>query len=187
MDAEQAYLASLKQHITNVQTAGRELGVKEEQLEIHDQSKYTIYEFSQYAKYFWNDDGTPKKPEQRTILEEYNFTISWKHHLQVNRHHWQSWIFPDQYAPKNMVKGGYITPHGVLQMPERYALEMIADWMGASMSYQDTWWMGPWLERNMKRIVLHPKTVDYVKRTLIEVDSDYYQIMLDNQFKYELG
>jgi hypothetical protein len=66
--------------------------------------------------------------------------------------------------------------NGVLPMPENFALEMIADWMGAGKSYTGSEDMTDWLIKNLPRITLHSKTFSYVKNVLIEIG---YQSVFD--------
>lgn len=149
IDALRKYQESLEAHILYVQQAGRRLGVAEHQLEIHDQSKYSMEEFPFYAMYF-HGHGDPD-----------GFAAAWLHHMNHNPHHWQHWIFPDGFTPK-----GSKVENGVVEMPERYALEMVADWMGASMAYTGSWDMTKWLWENMPRIRAHSNTANYLRGVL---------------------
>ena len=45
-----------------------------------------------------------------------------------------------------------------MEMPRRYALEMVADWMGAGRAITGRWECAEWYERNRDSIVLHPAT-----------------------------
>ena len=186
MNQYTAYIINLREHIENVQEACKQLNVHIEQAAIHDQSKFSPEEFEQYANNFWNSDGTQKKPEQRSPLSIYNFTIAWSHHIHHNPHHWQHWIFSDGYAPESMVTRGYITKDGAMVMPSKFATEMIADWMGASKTYTGSWDMSDWLKKNMKRIVLHPYTAEDVRQTLSLLDTKYSKLVETCSFKNEL-
>lgn len=140
------YLSSLVSHIKYVQEAGKKLGVPEEQLEIHDQSKFSIAEFGFYAKHF-HGGGDPD-----------GFALAWLHHIHKNPHHWQHWIFPDGFTPKD----SNLVESGVVAMLDNFALEMIADWMGASRVYTGSWNMHDWLIKNAPRIRLHSETRGFV-------------------------
>ena len=181
-----AYIVSLREHIENVQEACEQLGVDRNQADIHDQSKFSPEEFESYANYFWNSDGTPAKKEDHTTMKQYEFIHAWLHHIHYNPHHWQHWIFPDGYAPENMVASKYITRDGTMPMPERFVLEMVADWMGASKSYTGSWDMGIWLIENIKRITLHPYSTESLRRILSSLDSSYISIVNIHLFKHEL-
>ena len=144
------FVRSLRLHIQYVQDAGRMLGVQEEQLIRHDLSKYSDQEFHAYAQHF-DGGGCPNE-----------FAIAWLHHIHYNEHHWQHWMFPDGYSPKDSN-----VENGVIEMPEHFALEMIADWMGASYAYTQSWDMTDWLVKNIPQIRLHSKTQKYVYHILV--------------------
>jgi hypothetical protein len=141
---------SVNLHIAYVREAGAKLGVPSEQLEAHDQSKFSIAEFPYYARQFHGDHGDPD-----------GFAQAWLHHLHNNPHHWQFWMFPDGFVPR-----GSKVENGVIEMPYNYALEMIADWMGASFAYTGSWDMSEWLFKNIPKITLHSNTAEYVRQTL---------------------
>lgn len=54
----------------------------------------------------------------------------------------------------------------VLEMPETYAREMVADWMGAGRGYTGKWDVQEWYDKNKERILLHPRTRQYVESLL---------------------
>lgn len=149
-DCANAYLVSLHKHIEAVQEAGRKIGVNETQLIDHDRSKFSIEEFPYYARQFHGDKGDPD-----------GFAGAWLHHIHNNPHHWQHYMFPDGFTPK-----GSNVENGVVEMPYHFALEMIADWMGASYAYTGSWDMTDWLWKNIPKIILHSNTAEYVRETL---------------------
>jgi hypothetical protein len=151
-DAAKAFYESLMKHITAVQEAGRLIGVPEVQLLIHDNSKFSDEEFPAYARHF-HGGGDPD-----------GFARAWLHHMNHNPHHWQHWMFPDGFTPK-----GSDVENGVVEMPQNYALEMVADWMGASMAYTGSWDMTEWLKKNMPKIKVHSKTAVYLRKVLADL------------------
>lgn len=155
MTAE-GYLESLCNHIQYVREAGEKLGVSEAQLKGHDDSKWSHEEFPYYALNFFGDKSAVDQGKASS-----NFAQAWLHHIHHNPHHWQHWIFPDGYTPKESS-----VENGIVQMPNIYALEMIADWMGASMAYTGSWDMQKWLWENMPKIRLHSITADFVRGQL---------------------
>lgn len=156
------YYRSVTDHIANVVKCGRKLGVPEEQLQIHDKSKFSNEEFPHYAMYFHSGiDKSPLDAAEQSGLVSNAFARAWLHHIHHNPHHWQHWIFPDGYSPK-----GSDVESGIVHMPPSYALEMIADWMGASIAYTGSEDMTQWLYKNMPRISLHSRTADYVRGIL---------------------
>ncbi len=145
-----AFLDSLIAHITYVREAGFKLGVPDDQLRYHDLSKFSLEEFPFYARNFFGDKADPD-----------GFACAWLHHIHANKHHWQHWIFPDGFTPK-----GSTVENGVIEMPSRYAKEMIADWMGASKAYTGSFDMMDWLHKNMPSIRVHSKTAAYLRQEL---------------------
>lgn len=144
------YIETLQAHIRCVVEAGRKLGVPRQQLAIHDDSKWSETEFPGYALHF-KGGGAPDR-----------FANAWLHHIHCNPHHWQHWIFSDGYTPN-----GSNVENGLVEMPSYYALEMIADWMGASMAYSGTDDMSDWLVNNIPRIRVHSRTAEYLR---VELD-----------------
>jgi hypothetical protein len=69
-------------------------------------------------------------------------------------------------------------------MPSMYALEMIADWMGASMAYTGSWDMTDWLYKNMPNIRLHSFTAKYVREVLDMLG--YADTIYAQRFAHEL-
>lgn len=149
------FYAKLIEHITYVQEAGDKLGVPPTQLRQHDMSKFSMHEFLAYAKHF-HGTGAPD-----------DFAPAWLHHMHHNPHHWEHWMFPNGFV----VKGSSMEP-GLVAMPSKYALEMIADWMGASRAYTGTEEMSEWLEKNIPKISLHSSTAAYVRGVLGDLGYD---------------
>lgn len=165
-EIEQKFIDSLGEHIQYVQEAGEMIGVHPELLAVHDNSKWSDAEFSRYAKHF-HGGGDPD-----------GFAYAWLHHIHNNPHHWQHWIYPDGFTPK-----GSEVENGVLQMPFYYAREMIADWMGASMAYTDSWDMAEWLLNNIPKIRVHSRTADFLRAELDNLG--YADIVYTHKFASE--
>lgn len=163
-------LKYLLRHKWYVFKAGLKLGVPLHQLVLHDYSKFFPVEWFGYARKFY---GTylPLEEWKRVFpgdsrlyygvhvrtQEEVDeaFDRAWLHHQKWNAHHWQYWV---------MIKdsGESIA----LEMPERFAREMVADWSGASMAirgYDDTL---NWYAKNRKKMILHASTRSLVERLL---------------------
>lgn len=155
------------EHIDAVQQCGRKLGIDEKQLAAHDLSKFSDEEFPQYARQF-NASSTEKDPN--------GWARAWLHHIHCNPHHWQYWIYSEGYAPR-----GADAPGGVLEMPEEYVWEMIADWQGASLIYDKTTDMSKWLTKNVDKIVVHPQTAQYLETILS--DLGYGDLFILHRFK----
>lgn len=149
-EAASGYLDSLIAHIRYVREAGSRLRVLPHLLRQHDQSKFSIVEFPAAVGRFRAGDPNPDL-----------YAAAWLHHVHNNPHHWQHWMFPDGFVPR-----GSSVEAGVMEMPREYVLEMVADWMGSSKAYTDSWDIAGWLTQNMSRIHLHTRTAQAVREIL---------------------
>lgn len=175
------YLKYVIRHKWFVWLAGQRTGAPGWRLLIHDWTKFLPVEWGPYTEFFYGK----KPPKGRcslcgaTRIEESNgrygvctligckepdfdvrrereikqrFDRAWLHHQKWNKHHWQYWVMPED-TPSN--------PSGnpkVLEMPEKYVREMIADWMGAGRAITGKWGINEWYSKNKNNIKLHPKT-----------------------------
>ena len=83
----------------------------EENINRHDQSKYSDEEFDGYRQWFYPYDNEEKNKKQ--------FDGAWEHHYKNNPHHPEYWI-----------RDGYIE-----DMPPIYIAEMLLDWESMSMHF----------------------------------------------------
>ena len=75
-DQIESFTDSLVIHIRYVQEAGRKLGIPEDNLEVHDWSKWTDKEFPYYARKFFPGQH-PIEPER---IED-DFARAWLNHI----------------------------------------------------------------------------------------------------------
>jgi len=136
------FVASLQKHLQYVREAGEQLGVKETLMHNHDRSKFSMEEFPYYVRQFQGDKDDPDGWDQ-----------AWLHHIHNNPHHPEHWEIPG-------VRGK------CLRMPEYFAKEMIADWMGASKAYTGSFDMAEWLGKNYYRMEFHSDTRAFVSGIL---------------------
>ena len=160
--AAENYLNDLVRHIHCVRQAGDSLRVLPRLLRQHDQSKFSLIEFPAAVERFRGGDPNPDR-----------YAAGWLHHIHSNPHHWQHWMFPDGFTPRGSSVEG-----GVMEMPREYVLEMVADWMGSSMTYTGSWDMTKWLTENMVRIRLHSRTAQAVRKLLRELGYPDEVVML---------
>ena len=86
----------------------------------HDLSKYSRTEFWAGVRYY---QGT-RSPNDKE-REELGYSLAWMHHKGRNKHHFDYWV---DYDPVTHLQ----TP---VEMPVRYAAEMLCDRMAASKIY----------------------------------------------------
>lgn len=113
---------------------------------IHDRSKFLPSEWIPYAHTFYASNGDSQYKETP------EFNQAWLIHQHRNPHHWQYWVLRQDNGPDI-----------ALEMPRRYALEMISDWMGAGRAITGEWDVVGWYNRNHTKMKLHPRT-----RALVE-------------------
>lgn len=85
---------------------------------IHDLSKFSPVEFFEGVKYYQGD-----KSPINACKKANGYSMAWFHHKGRNKHHFEYWI-------DYMDDGGKS-----IQMPYKYALELICDFLGAGKAY----------------------------------------------------
>lgn len=116
---------------------------------VHDLSKFMPSEWFPYANTFYAKDGSKR------YVESPEFAHAWNHHQKQNKHHYQYYMITWDR--------GTTEP---LEMPDKYAREMVADWMGAGRAITGKWEVWGWYDKNRNNIILHPKTREYVEHIL---------------------
>lgn len=162
------YISYLLRHKWFVFVAGLRTGAPLWRLLIHDWSKFLPCEWLPYARYFYGSyppwdrakiecPGYPYRLTKEGMAE--SFDRAWLHHQHFNPHHWQYWILrEDSGAVKR------------LPMPEKFAREMLADWMGAGRAITGKWGTTHWYLRNHGHIALHSDTRDFIEKLLADVE-----------------
>ena len=118
---------------------------------VHDLSKFKPREWIPYSETFYAKDGSKR------YLETEEFDVAWLHHQHANPHHWQYWLLHED-------DGGV----KVLEMPDEYVREMVADWIGAGAAQGKPDTLG-WYNANKHKMKLHSKTKSKVEKLLEEV------------------
>lgn len=112
--------------------AGNDKDLFLENLWVHDLSKFSANEAFGYAMY-----------DRKTGHGKEGFEAAWHHHKMNNPHHPEYWFNPNRSG--NLEQ---------LPMPIVYAMEMIADWMGAGQTYGST--LETWLPENLPKFRFGP-------------------------------
>jgi hypothetical protein len=88
-----------------------------ENINIHDESKYSNVEFDPYRIRFYPtvDEKVALENSDIAQQQEENFLVAWKHHYTNNPHHPEYWVNQET---------GVIT-----DMELRYIIEMLCDWL----------------------------------------------------------
>lgn len=134
---------------------------------LHDLSKFSPIEFFSSAKYF-QGNSSPIDAEKR----KKGYSIAWQNHKGKNMHHWQYWI--DWENGKQFA----------IEIPKRYVVEMICDWVGAGKAYNNVDWsvetLSSWYGRTKCEMIFHPNTekfIDYVINSIAKNEEDLYTYM----------
>ena len=117
---------------------------------VHDISKFLISEFIPYAFYFYGSYEDKKKWKNK-------FNIAWNKHQKRNKHHYQYWILINDDST--------IIPQ---EIPEKYIIEMICDWIGASKAITGKDNTKEWYKKEKDTKILHEKTRNIIERYLYE-------------------
>jgi hypothetical protein len=118
---------------------------------LHDLSKFSRSEFWPYAEHFLGE----KKHEEE-------FHRAWLHHVHHNDHHWEHFIENYPSVSKILANNPQLNNLTIYEMPDEAILEMIADNLAASRSYEGYWpdrkkkdgW--PWMTKSYQKYRLHP-------------------------------
>ena len=120
----------------------------------HDLSKFSPTEFAESVRYYTGSDSPIV-----ACKADKGYSIAWQHHKGRNQHHYEYW--QDDFD------------HGgrPLQMPFKFALELVCDYLGAghaymghNFSYQKEYeW---WQDKKGKPIAMHPQTILFVENML---------------------
>lgn len=141
------YARYIVRHKWFVFQAGRITKAPLWRLLIHDWSKLTPSEWPQYRDHFY--------PPTQTLAARLNslphYHAAWQSHLRRNGHHWQYWV-------NNNDDGTFM----VIEMPEPFVREMVADWCGAGRAITGKWEAYDWYAKHEAIMKLHSDT-----RTLV--------------------
>lgn len=130
--------------------AGLKVGCPLWRLIIHDWTKLLLWNLAAYDRQFFGKADDPR-----------GFIEAWLRHQNAHDHHWEWWIARTGH---NRCTPPY--PDGEpVEMSRGAALEMLADWMGASRAYEGKWpvtdnW--PWFDSNFEKIKIHESTRAYL-------------------------
>ena len=121
---------------------------------MHDMSKFSPIEFFESAKYYQGN----RSPID-ACKEQNGMSLGWQHHKGRNPHHYEYWM-------DNFDRGGE-----ALIIPEKYALEMVCDYIGAGKAYMgkkftykgEYQW---WLQKKSNPIAMHPAIILFIDKVL---------------------
>lgn len=138
------YLKYLIRHKWFVFLAGLKTGAPLWRLIIHDWSKFLPCEWLPYVEKFYGEWRSRVAKYPSDILIHQAFDHAWLHHQHANPHHWQHWVLREDSGQTKL-----------LEIPEYFVREMVADWAGAGRGITGKWEVVSWYEQNKTKIQLH--------------------------------
>lgn len=133
---------------------------------LHDLSKFSPVEFWESVRFF-SDSESPINVSKRVN----GYSEAWQHHKGRNPHHYEYWIDALDYGGKP------------IQMPKKYAYEMICDYLGAGQAYNPKGWTYQkefdwWNNRcaTCEGMAMHPKTKQFVTIVLSRLANAPFEI-----------
>lgn len=135
------------------------LGAVDLAIKEHDKSKFSNDEFHAYRQWFY--------PTELELVDQYfrhsEFMKAWNHHQNLNRHHWEYWVFICDCDKTT-----------ALEMPLGYILEMLCDWTAMSLKNGNK--PSDWFFSNRFKMKLHENTVENINLWLPIFDVAYMQL-----------
>jgi Family of unknown function (DUF5662) len=118
-------------------------------------------EWGPYVEFFYGSKTTatdnPAKVGFAIAVRRAAFDQAWLHHQHRGPHHWQHWVLRND-------DGSTVA----LEIPKRFATEMLCDWIGAGKAIMGAKANTPaWYLKNKEQIMLHPATREWVENSLI--------------------
>lgn len=127
--------------------------VSYKRLLLHDLSKFSSSEFWPYAERFYGENK-----------HEEEFHRAWLHHVYHNDHHSEHFIENYASIAKLLFANLQVNDLIIHEMPDEAILEMVADNLAATRSYQGFWPEGKkkdgwkWMTNSHEGFRLHPIT-----------------------------
>lgn len=126
---------------------------------LHDLSKFSPVEFFESVKYYQGN----RSPID-ACKELNGWSACWLHHKGKNKHHYQYWI------------DGIDKGCRAIDMPFKYKVEMICDFMGAGRAYsgkaftyegERQWWIKK--KANCPDMLVHPLTIKFIDEFMDDI------------------
>ncbi|MBO7044650.1 hypothetical protein J6W34_09270 [bacterium] len=132
----------------------------EKMISKHDSSKFSEEEYKAYEDYFYGNE----KPTSDETKKAFNY--AWLHHIHHNPHHWQYWVLNNDSGKEEC-----------LEMPKKYIIEMLCDWLSFSLRKGDINELFKFYEKNRLNMKLNDKTRRIVENYLNRIKETYKEIV----------
>lgn len=120
---------------------------------LHDCDKFMLDVIVPYSNYFFGPGRNPEEIRGKTkyydpvYMTEFGFDKAIFKHFHRSFHHWQSYVICNN-------DGSPVA----FEIPEKYLIEMLCDWVGAGRAQKNGIDTKDWYMMNKDKMVLHPTT-----------------------------
>jgi hypothetical protein len=135
---------------------------------LHDWDKFLPSEFFPYAEMFYGNNKPIR--DETGYYKPYDtgnekFELAWLQHVNRNKHHWQYWVLPHDRDDNG-------NEHGcekVFDIPHKYLLEMVCDWIGAGKAQKTNRTALEWYTKNKAKLGLTSKSARGIEKILAKI------------------
>lgn len=121
-----------------------------ERIHCHDDSKKEKEEFDPYLIHWYADESDKNEATE----EEYKYAIL--HHIHNNDHHWQYWVYPDDYNGSMYA----------LPMKPEAVIEMLSDWHSFTLRDPEST-AYKWYQDNKSGMILADSTIKLIDKYIV--------------------
>lgn len=118
----------------------------------HDASKTESDEYGPYDAYFYGGNRSSQ------VVDDFN--MAWLKHIHRNPHHWQYFVLQCDEPDEGEI---------VLDMPYKYILEMVCDWLSFSIAKDNMYEVFDWYDEHKNHIKLSKNTRKTVEDILNKI------------------
>lgn len=119
---------------------------------VHDASKTEPDEYGPYDAYFYGGNRSSQ------VVDDFN--MAWLKHIHRNPHHWQYFVLQCDEPDEGEI---------VLDMPYKYILEMVCDWLSFSIAKDNMYEVFDWYDEHKNHIKLSKNTRKTVEDILDKI------------------
>lgn len=173
--SKEAYDKYLKDHTSNVKEAyyylvdidngiikglfsEDSINIASALVDSHDNSKLSEDEYDGYRQYFNPTiEEVVSSKNGKPVGDREKFKLAWLHHGHHNPHHWEYWTLLNEDEPGTVI---------ALEMPDKYILEMLSDWMSFSIAKGNPTEVVDWYKSKRNGMILHENTRKKIEEVL---------------------
>lgn len=132
---------------------------------VHDISKLYPSELKHSVYWFNSPMGINHNYPPSIMSDEHiklstNYDYAWLHHQKRNKHHWQYWVLQEDEGKMKL-----------LDIPMKYRIEMLCDWIGANKACKNPKSVYQWYMDNKNIILINKKTKNWIIKELLKIQN----------------